>query len=255
MKKSLLKVRDLHVAYGGLEVVQGVSFSVQSGEVFGLLGPNGAGKTTTLGVIERLIEPTSGTVLINDIDVQADPNRTRQFLGVQLQATGFQPELTASEIVQLYAGLYGQPSSKEDAVKLLETVSLGSEGNKRMSELSGGQRQRASLLLATLHSPLVVLLDEPTAGLDPQSRRQLWSRVEALRTQGKAIVLTTHSMEEAEAICDRVAIINHGTIITEDTPQGLIHKHSKDPRVRAVAHGRSTLEDVFIGLTGQEVRD
>lgn len=255
MKLPLLQVDNLHVAYGANEVVRGVTFSVQAGEIFGLLGPNGAGKTTTLSVIEGLIQPVSGVATINGISMQASPNQARQHLGVQLQTTGFQPELTVSEIVRLYAGLYGKSLSKGNITNLLETINLASEGHKRMSELSGGQRQRASLLLASLHDPLVVLLDEPTAGLDPQSRRQLWSRVEALRSQGRAIVLTTHSMEEAEAVCDRVAIIDHGTIVTEDTPRGLIHKHASDPAVTAVAHGKPTLEDVFIGLTGQEVRD
>jgi ABC-2 type transport system ATP-binding protein len=253
--KKLLQVEDIRVAYDKREVVKGVSFSVQPGEIFGLLGPNGAGKTTTLGVIEGLLKPTAGTVQINSIDVQLNATEARQYLGVQLQATSFQPELTAAEIVQLYAGLYGEPSTKQNAAALLETVSLAGEGSKRMSQLSGGQRQRVSLLLATLHSPLVVLLDEPTVGLDPQSRRQLWRRIEDLRSHGKAIVLTTHSMEEAEAVCDLIAIIDHGKIISEGTPAGLIEKHKNDPEVRAQSHGKPTLEDVFIGLTGQEIRD
>lgn len=255
VNRPLLHVDDIHVSFGSHHVVRGVSFAVQPGEIFGLLGPNGAGKTTTLSVVEGLLKPTSGTARINDIDIQSNPTLARQYLGVQLQATSFQPELTAIEIVQLYAGLYGQPSSQRDAVMLLETVNLADDGTKRMSELSGGQRQRVSLLLATLHRPLVVLLDEPTVGLDPQSRRQLWRRIETLRDEGKAIVLTTHSMEEAEAVCDRLAIIDHGRIISEDTPAGLIGKHRDDPDVLAVARGKPTLEDVFIGLTGQEIRD
>jgi ABC-2 type transport system ATP-binding protein len=176
-------------------------------------------------------------------------------MGVQLQSTSFQPDLTIREIVRLYAGLYGVPLTGAGIDDLLADVHLREEASKRFSQLSGGQQKRVSLLIATIHSPPLVLLDEPTAGLDPQARRQLWDRIERLRDIGRSILLTTHSMEEAQAVCHRVAIIDRGKLLTVDTPGGLIEKHKDDPRVRKVAHGQVTLEDVFIGLTGSELRD
>jgi ABC-2 type transport system ATP-binding protein len=176
-------------------------------------------------------------------------------MGVQLQSTSFQANLTVREIVRLYAGLYGVPVTTAGIDDLLANVHLGEEASKRFSHLSGGQQKRVSLLIATIHSPPLVLLDEPTAGLDPQARRQLWDRIERLRDIGRSILLTTHSMEEAQAVCHRVAIIDNGKLITVDTPGGLIEKHKDDPRVLKVAHGQVTLEDVFIGLTGSDLRD
>jgi len=176
-------------------------------------------------------------------------------MGVQLQSTSFQSNLTVREIVRLYAGLYGVPLSRAEIEDLLADIHLGEEASKRFSQLSGGQQKRVSLLIATIHNPPLVLLDEPTAGLDPQARRQLWHRIERLRDTGRSILLTTHSMEEAQAVCHRVAIIDHGKLLTVDTPAGLIEKHMDDPRVRKVAHGQVTLDDVFIGLTGSELRD
>jgi ABC-2 type transport system ATP-binding protein len=155
----------------------------------------------------------------------------------------------------LYAGLYGVQISNSDITESLQKIGLESEANKRFKQLSGGQQQRLSLFVAIIHNPILLLLDEPTAGLDPQSRRHLWDRMEHMRELGGSILLTTHSMEEAQAMCDRVAIIDHGNILTVDTPLGLIKKHQDDPSVRKVARGEVTLEDVFIGLTGSEVRE
>lgn len=176
-------------------------------------------------------------------------------MGVQLQATSFQSELTIQQIVKLYAGLYGVKLSEQEIAMRLQTIGLDGEAGKPFKQLSGGQQQRLSLDVAVIHEPVLLLLDEPTAGLDPQSRRRLWSRIEHLRQAGGSILLTTHSMEEAQAVCDRVAIIDQGTLLTTETPHDLIKKHQDDARVRAVAHGEVTLEDVFIGLTGEEIRE
>jgi len=250
-----LQVEDLHVSYGSRRAVDGVSLEINEGEIFGLLGPNGAGKTSTLSAIEGLLRPDSGSIRVGDVDPRVNPAAARARMGVQLQSTSFQSNLTIREIVRLFAGLYGVALTRSGIDDLLADVHLGEEASKRFSQLSGGQQKRVSLLIATIHSPPLVLLDEPTAGLDPQARRQLWDRIERLRDAGRSILLTTHSMEEAQAVCRRVAIIDNGKLVTVDTPAGLIEKHKDDPRVRKVAHGEVTLEDVFIGLTGSELRD
>jgi ABC-2 type transport system ATP-binding protein len=252
---AILDVERLTVSYGSKVAVSDVSFQIRRGEIFGLLGPNGAGKTSTLSAIEGLVKPRSGTVMVEDFDVRQDPMRAKARMGVQLQATSFQSELTIKQIVRLYAGLYGLRLTNEEIVDRLKRVGLDAEADKPFSQLSGGQQQRVSLQIAVVHDPALLLLDEPTSGLDPQSRRQLWGRIENLRQHGGSILLTTHSMEEAQAVCDRVAIIDHGTLLTVEVPRDLIAKHKDDPRVRAVSHGEVTLEDVFIGLTGSEVRD
>jgi ABC-2 type transport system ATP-binding protein len=253
--RVILEVRDLSVAYGTKTAVDNVSLQITRGEIFGLLGPNGAGKTSTLSAIEGLIKPKSGTIRLDGVDIGRHPAQAKAMLGVQLQATSFQSELTIKQIVRLYAGLYGTKLSDRQITAGLVAIGLEGEAAKPFKQLSGGQQQRVSLYIAVVHEPVLLLLDEPTAGLDPQSRRQLWGRIEHLRQEGGSIVLTTHSMEEAQAVCDRVAIIDHGKLLTTETPQNLIEKHQDDPRVREVAHGEITLEDVFIGLTGSEIRD
>jgi ABC-2 type transport system ATP-binding protein len=254
--KFILEVADLHVAYGTKKAVDGVSFSIKKGEIFGLLGPNGAGKTTALSAIEGLVSPQSGSLLLDGIDMQEQPLEAKANMGVQLQSTSFQSDLTINEIIKLYAGLYGVNLSSKNAINdSLRSIGLESEADKRFKQLSGGQQQRLSLYIANIHNPSLLLLDEPTAGLDPQARRQLWDHIEHNRSRGGSVLLTTHSMEEAQAVCDRAAIIDQGKIITIETPSGLIKKHKDDPRVRKVAHGKVTLEDVFIGLTGSEIRD
>jgi ABC-2 type transport system ATP-binding protein len=251
----VLRVDHLHVSYGAKKAVDDVSLYIKKKEIFGLLGPNGAGKTTTLSAIEGLVRPESGTLNLEGIDMQKHVLQTKAKMGVQLQATSFQAELTINQIIKLYAGLYGVQISNSDITESLQKIGLESEANKRFKQLSGGQQQRLSLFVAIIHNPILLLLDEPTAGLDPQSRRHLWDRMEHMRELGGSILLTTHSMEEAQAMCDRVAIIDHGNILTVDTPLGLIKKHQDDPSVRKVARGEVTLEDVFIGLTGSEVRE
>ena len=251
----LLEVRDVTVAYGPKVAVDGVSFDVRSSEIFGLLGPNGAGKTTTLSAIEGLRQPRSGAVLLNGIDIMRQPALAKAQMGVQLQLTGFQSELTVRQVARLYAGLYGVTVSDDELDRALTEVGLGGELDRTTKQISGGQQQRLSLFVAVIHDPTLLLLDEPTTGLDPQSRRHLWARIERIRADGGSILLTTHSMEEAQAVCDRVAIIDHGRVLAIDTPTNLIAQHRDDPLVRAAARGEVTLEDVFIGLTGSEIRD
>ena len=252
---AILEIDRLTVAYGAKVAVSEVSFQIRRGEIFGLLGPNGAGKTSTLSAIEGLVNPRSGTVLLDGLDIHDHPVQTKSRMGVQLQATSFHSELTIRQIIRLYGGLYGVRLSADEIDQRLQDVGLHEEADKPFKQLSGGQQQRLALQIAIVHDPDLLLLDEPTAGLDPQSRRQLWRRIEHLRQAGGSILLTTHSMEEAQAVCDRVAIIDNGELLTAETPRDLIAKHQDDPRVREVAHGQVTLEDVFIGLTGSEIRD
>ena len=252
---AVLEVVDLVVRYGARTAVDGIGFSIARGEILGLLGPNGAGKTTTLNVIEGLRSPVSGSVTVDGIDALRHPIDARARMGIQLQSSGFQPELSIEQLLRLYAGLYGVHLSRTAAREALDGIGLEQEASKRLKGLSGGQAQRFSLLIATLHDPLLLLLDEPTSGLDPQSRRSLWQRIEASRRQGGSILLTTHSMEEAQAVCDRIVIIDHGRIVTTGSPAELIATHREDPRVLAIAHGEPTLEDVFIALTGSDLRD
>jgi ABC-2 type transport system ATP-binding protein len=252
---GILQVRDLTVAYGRKKAVDAVSFEIRQGEIFGLLGPNGAGKTSTLSAIEGLVKFQSGTILLDGIDSRRHPTWARARMGVSLQATSFQSELKITQIVRLYAGLYGVELTDPQIAEGLSAIGLEGEAHKPFKQLSGGQQQRLALYIAVVHDPALLLLDEPTAGLDPQSRRQLWGRIEHIRQEGGSILLTTHSMEEAQAVCDRVAIIDAGSLLTTETPHDLIEKHKYDPRVQAVAHGEVTLEDVFIGLTGSEIRD
>ncbi|MDB5188274.1 MAG: hypothetical protein JWO50_794 [Candidatus Kaiserbacteria bacterium] len=255
LKSPVLEVRDLHIEYNTQVAVDGVSFFINRGEIFGLLGPNGAGKTSTLSAIEGLLKPQSGSVVVAGFDINREALDARANLGVQLQSTSFQKDLKVREIIVLYAGLYGVYLTDDEVQKILIGIQLQSEANKRASQLSGGQQQRLALSVSTLHNPPLVLLDEPTTGLDPQSRRQLWDRIVAMRDLGRSVLITTHSMEEAHAICSRVAIIDHGHIIETGNPDELIEKYKNDTLVRAAMRlPEVTLEDVFIGLTGREVR-
>ncbi len=251
----LLEVRHLSVAYGPKVAVDDANLEIRRGEIFGLLGPNGAGKTSTLSAIEGLLKPSQGDVLLDGVDTYRHQRATRARMGVQLQSTAFQPELTVMQVARLYAGLYGVVRTDEELAAGLAEAGLGSETTRTFRQLSGGQQQRLALFVALIHDPLLLLLDEPTAALDPQSRRHLWERLERIRGEGGCILLTTHSMEEAASVCDRVAIIDHGHVLAVDEPKALINAHRDDPDVRAVARGDITLEDVFIGLTGREIRD
>lgn len=251
----ILEVDHLNVKYGNFTAVKGISFEVFGGEIFGLLGPNGAGKTSTLSAIEGLLQPAAGAITVCGFDIAKNSLDARANMGVQLQATSFQQELTISEIVRLYARIYDVRLSDTEIKEKLALINLDESAGKKISQLSGGQQQRVSLLISTIHDPQLILLDEPTTGLDPQSRRYLWDRIERFRDQGHAVVITTHSMEEAEAICDRIAIIDHGRIIAIDSPVALIESNLNNPAVlEVVRKGKVTLEDVFIGLTGTAIR-
>jgi len=254
-QQPVLQVEGLDIRYGNIQAVKKVTFEVMPGEIFGLLGPNGAGKTSTLSAVESLIKPSAGAIRVAGYDTRRQTLYARACMGVQLQATSFQPELTVAEILRLYAGIYGINLDSQQLNTILRDIKLDNAAGKRFGQLSGGQQQRVSLVIATIHNPPLLLMDEPTTGLDPQSRRQLWARIEAMRDKGHAILLTTHSMEEAESVCDRIAIIDHGRIITTDTPRAIIDTNRDRPEViQASRKGKITLEDVFIGLTGDAVR-
>ncbi|HUW66033.1 MAG TPA: ABC transporter ATP-binding protein, partial [Spirochaetia bacterium] len=226
---AVLEVQDLRKSYGDLDAVRGVSFSVAEGEVFGILGPNGAGKTTTLEIIEGLRRTSSGTVRIMGNDAERDRDRIKELVGIQLQSTSFLDSLTVREILDLFGSFYRQ---RLDTTELLDRVGLGERARVYVKKLSGGQQQRLALALALVNDPRLMFLDEPTMGLDPQARRSLWDTVRSLRDEGRTVVLTTHYMEEAQELCDRVAILDHGRIMALDSPGRLIAGAEIDYRVQ-----------------------
>jgi ABC-2 type transport system ATP-binding protein len=251
-RAPIIVVTDLRKRYGSLVAVDGVSFDVAEGEVFGILGPNGAGKTTTLEMIEGMRPIDEGEAVIDGVDVRRDPREVKRRIGIQLQASAFFDELTLVELLDLFGRLYGR---SVDPMELLADVELTEKAKSQVRTLSGGQKQRFSIASALVNEPRVLFLDEPTTGLDPQARRHLWALVRGLRDRGHTVVLTTHYMEEAEELCDRVAIMDRGRIIALDTPQALVDqlvgRGFTKPRVERLAN----LEDVFIDLTGHELRE
>jgi ABC-2 type transport system ATP-binding protein len=214
-----LLLRQLRKAYGAVVAVAGLDLEVRPGECFGLLGPNGAGKTTTIEICEGLTEPDAGDVVILGRRWGTDDRELRELLGISLQETQFAEKLTVAETVRLFRSFY--PRGPE-ASEVIDLVQLGEKAGARVGQLSGGQRQRLALACALVGDPELLFLDEPTTGLDPQSRRQLWELIERFRAGGRSILLTTHYMEEAERLCDRVAIVDHGRMIAEGTPRELI---------------------------------
>jgi ABC-2 type transport system ATP-binding protein len=251
-KKSIIEVIDLHKSYNDFEAVKGISFQVNEGEIFGLLGPNGAGKTTTLEIIETLREKTSGKVLVDGFDIDKDPNQIKQRIGVQLQAAGYYPSLRLTELIELFAGLYNR---NVDALTLLKQVGLEEKFKSKYKELSGGQKQRFSIATTLINQPKIIFLDEPTTGLDPHARRNLWELIRQVRATGTTIVITTHYMDEAEQICERVAVMEAGKIIALDTPDALIDQLVATGFERKKEVKKANLEDVFLSLTGQEWKD
>jgi len=247
----ILKVENLEKSYGDLKAVDGISFEVEKGEIFGILGPNGAGKTTTLEMIETLREIDGGRATIDGIDVAKNPYKIRSIIGVQPQSPGFQDKTKLSELIQLFAAAYGERVNPE---KFLDEVNLGSKTDSYIENLSGGQKQRFSIVAALVHNPKVFFLDEPTTGLDPQARRNLWELVEDVRKKGISVILTTHYMDEAEILCDRVAIMDQGKIIALDTPKELIKQLLAKGFKKKQHVEQADLEDVFIDLTGKELR-
>lgn len=230
--------------------VDSIDLAIREGEVFGILGPNGAGKTTTLEMLEGLSDIDDGHVTIDGLDVRKDPYAVKQIIGVQLQANEYFDHLNLRELLRLFAGLYGHSGFDPDA--LLSQVDLEDKAKAKPANLSGGQQQRFSIACALANSPRVLFLDEPTTGLDPQAKRNLWKLVRRLNGEGMTIVLTTHNMEEAETLCHRIAIMDHGSIVAEDAPAALIMKYAPEPP-NAPLHG--TIEDVFLALTGHGLRD
>jgi ABC-2 type transport system ATP-binding protein len=234
--ETVIEVRHLVKRYGQQVAVNGLSFSVRRGEIFGLLGPNGAGKTTTLEIIEGIRRADSGSVCVLGLDIQQQRRAVQERIGVQLQATTLFPFLRVRETLTLFAAFYRRSLPVDD---LLQLVALQEKAAALPEELSGGQRQRLALALALVNDPDLLFLDEPTSGLDPQSRRALWEMVERLRDRGKTVILTTHFMDEAQHLCDRIAIIDHGQIIALDTTAGLLSRLGSGATIEYVGNGHS----------------
>ena len=306
--EAVIDVRSLVKRYGSITAVDDVSFSVHRGEIFGILGPNGAGKTTTLEIIEGLLRPTSGHTEVLGVDTQQDPLEVKERIGVQIQASAYFDYLTLKEILNLFGSFY---SRRVPAVELLTAVGLADRAGTTLKKLSGGQKQRFTVAASLVNDPEVVILDEPTTGLDPQARRNLWQLIQDIHSRGKTVVLTTHYMEEAQSLCHRVAIMDEGRIVALDSPTNLLRSlhlpfvvkievsrsleprevedlkgspgdllvangHSYELRVgdapRTLSHvlqwasalditlehlqvTQATLEDVFLELTGRELRE
>lgn len=251
-KEKIIQVKNIVKKYNDFTAVNGVSFDVYKGEIFGLLGPNGAGKTTTLEIIETLRDETDGDVIVKGFSINKEPERIKDIIGIQLQESGFYPNLNLVEILQLFAGLY---NVQIDPMVLLKKVGLGDKAKTIFNKLSGGQKQRFSISTTLINKPDIIFLDEPTTGLDPQARRNLWGLVQELRDSGITIVLTTHYMDEAQYLCDRVGIMDQGKIISLDTPDKLIDNLLKTGFKKEIKVKDANLEDVFINLTGRELRD
>jgi ABC-2 type transport system ATP-binding protein len=249
---KIIEVNNLIKKYGDFEAVKGISFDVSQGEIFGLLGPNGAGKSTTLEIIETLRPKTSGKVIVDGLDLDTKPNEIKKIIGVQLQTSGYYPGLNLTELVNLFCGLYNREMKPMD---LLELVNLKDKAKAKFKELSGGQKQRFSVATTLINQPKVIFLDEPTTGLDPQARRNLWNLIQDIRKKGTTVIITTHYMDEAEVLCDRVAVIDSGKIIAIDSPDKLIDDLVASGFERKKEVKAATLEDVFIHLTGKSLRE
>ena len=252
MKNKIISVKDLVKKYGNFEAVKGISFEVYEGEIFGMLGPNGAGKSTTLEIIETLRDKTSGEVWVDGINLDKDPNEIKKIIGVQLQTSGYYPGLNLTELIALFCGLYNRVVPP---LELLELVNLKDKAKSKYKELSGGQKQRFSIATTLINQPKIIFLDEPTTGLDPQARRSLWELIKGIRNKGTTVIMTTHYMDEAEVLCDRVAIIDAGKIIALDSPDKLVDNLVETGFERPREVKKANLEDVFIQLTGHTLRE
>ncbi len=252
MQNTIISVKNLVKNYGSFNAVKGISFDVYEGEIFGLLGPNGAGKSTTLEIIETLREKTSGDVMVCGMNLDKNPDGIKKIIGVQLQTSGFYPGLTLVELIHLFGGLYNQPVKP---MELLQLVNLADKAKNKCKELSGGQKQRFSIATTLINKPKIIFLDEPTTGLDPQARRNLWGLIKDIRSQGTTVIITTHYMDEAEQLCDRIAIMDEGKIISLDSPDKMIDDLVNTGFERPRQVKAASLEDVFIHLTGKEMRD
>ncbi len=252
MPDTIISVKDLKKNYGTFEAVKGISFDVYEGEIFGLLGPNGAGKSTTLEIIETLRDKTAGEVIVNGFNLDNEPDKIKKIIGVQLQTSGYYPGLNLIELITLFGGLYNQPVSP---LELLELVNLKDKAKNKYKEMSGGQKQRFSIATTLINHPQIIFLDEPTTGLDPQARRNLWELIKGIRDKGTTVILTTHYMDEAEQLCDRVAIMDEGRIIAMASPDKLIDDLVATGFEKPKVIKSANLEDVFIQLTGKDFRD
>ena len=250
--EQIVEAIGLVKTYGETNVVDGVSFSVGEGEIFGILGPNGAGKTTTLEMLEALRPIDGGQATIDGIDVAKQPKKVKRIIGIQLQATSFYDKLNLREQLKMFASLYG---TRVNADELLEKVQLIDKAKSYVEQLSGGQKQRFAIASTLVNTPKVLFLDEPTTGLDPQARRNMWDLIKQIRSEGMTIILTTHYMDEAEVLCDRLAIMDNGKILTTDTPHNLIQALLKRGFKKKQVVEQANLEDVFIDLTGKAIRD
>jgi len=248
---TVISVKNLTKNYGSFQAVKGISFEVYEGEIFGLLGPNGAGKSTTLEIIETLREKTGGEIIVAGYNIDQDVNAIKRIIGVQLQTSGFYPGLNLTELIHLFAGLYNEPV---DPGELLQLVNLEDKAKNKFKELSGGQKQRFSIATTLINKPRIIFLDEPTTGLDPQARRNLWDLIRDIRSKGTTVIITTHYMDEAEILCDRVAIMDQGKIIALNTPDHLIDDLVATGFERPKEVKQANLEDVFIHLTGRTLR-
>ncbi len=252
MADIILKVRNLSKSYDGKPAVDDISFDVFKDEIFGILGPNGAGKTTTLEMIETMRSIDKGKITITGLDVATQPQEVKRIIGVQPQSPAFQDKQKLFEIIEMFAAAYGERTNVQT---FLDEVQLGEKANSYAEQLSGGQRQRLSIAAALVHSPKVFFLDEPTTGLDPQARRNLWDLVRMVRDRGVTVILTTHYLDEAELLCNRVAIMDNGKIIALDTPRNLIKQLLSRGFKKTQRVEQANLDDVFIDLTGKALRD
>ncbi|MQG32099.1 MAG: ABC transporter ATP-binding protein [SAR202 cluster bacterium] len=250
--ENIIQVHDLRKSYGDLKAVDGISFGVSAGEVFGILGPNGAGKTTTVEILEGMRAPDNGIAVVNGIDVQKDPRAVKKIIGIQLQSSAFFDRLSLVEILDVMASLYHR---QIDALVLLRDVELDDRADALFKELSGGQKQRFSVASTLVNDPILLFLDEPTTGLDPQARRHMWELVQRFKSEGRTVLLTTHYMEEAEELCDRVAIMDHGKIVAMDRPAALVDSLLSRGFQKERTENLANLEDVFLDLTGRALRD
>jgi ABC-2 type transport system ATP-binding protein len=248
----VLQVDGLVKRYGDTTAVDGISFAVHAREIFGILGPNGAGKTTTLECIETLRPVDGGTIVLNGLNVRTQAQDVKRIIGVQLQSSSFFDKLSLGELLVLFGAMYGR---NVDPLALLDEVELRDRARSQVAQLSGGQKQRFSIAAALVNDPVVIFLDEPTTGLDPQARRHLWGVIKRIRSEGKTIVITTHYMDEAEELCDRVAIMDAGKIIAMAPPHEMIDTLVAGGFRRERVERLASLEDVFLSLTGHTLRD
>jgi len=249
---TIITVKDLVKNYGHFHAVKGISFDVLQGEIFGLLGPNGAGKSTTLEIIETLRQKTSGKVVVDGLDLDKQSRDIKKIIGVQLQTSGYYPGLNLLQLIELFCGLYNRDVKP---MELLETVNLKDKAKSKFKQLSGGQKQRFSVATTLINEPRIIFLDEPTTGLDPQARRSLWELIKNIRQRGTTVIITTHYMDEAEYLCDRVAIMDSGNIVALDAPDRLIDNLIATGFDRPKEMKLANLEDVFIALTGHSLRE